>query len=139
MLRLASQADEQLKVQQVTEDEFQGDTISYTFQLDETLAATNLPAWPSLGGQLFSSVTLRYSNTGPRGNYIAVDMQPASGENGVVWETEIGIPSKGSTYYYFEVMLAEPVAFKTLDRNAIAAMDPTTITLARGTQRDKGI
>ena len=32
---------------EVTTDEFQSDTISYTFQLDETLAATNLPAWPS--------------------------------------------------------------------------------------------
>ena len=114
---------------QVTGDEFQGDTISYTFRLDEVLAATNLPAWPSLGTQLFSSVTLRYSNTGPMGDYIAVDMQPASGKDGVVWETEIGIPSSGSTYYYFEVMLAEPVSFTTLDREAIAAMDPTTVSL----------
>ena len=55
-------------------------------------------------------------------------MQPTAGENGVVWETEIGIPSK-STYYYFEVMLAEPVSFTTLDRGEIAVMDPTTITL----------
>ena len=115
---------------QVTGDEFQGDTISYTFRLDEVLAATNLPAWPSLSTQLFSSVTLRYSNSGPMGDYIAVDMQPASGKDGVVWETEIGIPSKGSTYYYFEVMLAEPVSFTTLDREAIAAMDPTTVSLA---------
>ena len=116
---------------EVTTDEFQADTISYTFSLDETLAATNLPAWPSLGSQLFSSVTLRYSNTGPKEeNYIAVDMQPTSGDDGVVWEAEIGIPSKGSTYYYFEVMLAEPVSFMTLDREAIAAMDPLTVTLA---------
>ena len=116
---------------EITSDEFQADTIPYTFSLDETLAATNLPAWPNLGSQLFSSVTLRYSNTGPKEqNYIAVDMQPTSGNNGVVWEAEIGIPSKGSTYYYFEVMLAEPVEFMTLDREAIAAMDPTTVTLA---------
>ena len=116
---------------EITSDEFQADTIPYTFSLDETLAATNLPAWPNLGSQLFSSVTLRYSNTGPKEqNYIAVDMQPTSGKNGVVWEAEIGIPSKGSTYYYFEVMLAEPVKFMTLDREAIAAMDPTTVTLA---------
>ncbi len=115
---------------EVTMAEFQSDTISYTFQLDETLAATNLPAWPSLGAQLFSSVTLRYSNTGPQGDYIAVDMQPTTGKNGVVWESEIGIPPKGSTYYYFEVMLTEPVSFTTLDREAIAAMDPTTVSLA---------
>ena len=116
---------------EITTDEFQGETIGYTFRLEETLAATNLPAWPSLGAQLFSSVTLRYSNTGPTADdYIAVDMQPMAGTNGVVWESEIGIPSKGSTYYYFEVVLAEPVSFTTLDREAIAAMDPLTVSLA---------
>ena len=115
---------------EITTDEFQGDTIDYTFRLDEALAATNLPAWPSLGAQLFSSVTLRYSNTGPMGDYIAVDMQPMAGADGVVWEASIGIPSKGSTYYYFEVKLAEPVSFTTLDREAIAAMDPLTVSLA---------
>ncbi len=115
---------------EITTEQFQGDTISYTFRLDETLAATNLPAWPSLDAQLFSSVTLRYSNTGPMGDYIAVDMQPMAGTDGVVWETEIGIPFRGSTYYYFEVVLTEPVEFTTLDREAIAAMDPTTVSLA---------
>ena len=48
---------------------------------------------------------------------------------GVVWEAEIGIPP-GTTYYYFQVMLAEPISFETLDREAIAAMDPNTVTLA---------
>ena len=48
----------------------------------------------------------------------------------VLLGTEIGIPSSGSTYYYFEVMLAEPVSFTTLDREAIATMDPTTVSLA---------
>ncbi len=115
---------------QVTPDEFQADTIPYTFRLDESLAATNLPAWPGLSAQLFSSVTLRVSKTGSMGDYIAVDMQPTSGHNGVVWETEVGIPPGRSTYYYFEVMLTEPVSFTTLDRHAFAAMDPTTITLA---------
>ena len=52
---------------EVTPDEFQADTIPYTFRLEEALAATNLPAWPSLNTQLFSSVTLRYSNTGSIG------------------------------------------------------------------------
>ena len=46
---------------EITPDELQGDTIPYTFRLDEVLAATNLPAWPSLDTQLFSRVTLRYS------------------------------------------------------------------------------
>ena len=115
---------------QVTSDEFQADTIPYTFRLEETLAATNLPAWPSLDTQLFSGVVLRYSQTGVAGDYIAVDMQSAAGKDGVVWKTAIGIPLGVSTYYYFEVTLAEPVSFTTLDREALAAMDPTTITFA---------
>ncbi len=123
---------------EITTDEFQGDTIDYTFRLDESLAATNLPAWPSLAGQLFSSVTLRYSNTGPTGDYIAVDMQPMLGANGVVWETSIGIPRRGSTYYYFQVVLTEPVSFTTLDREAIAAMDPTTVSLAEVLSATRG-
>ena len=113
----------------VTMEELGADTIPYTFRLEETLAATNLPAWPDLNAQLFSSVTLRYSNAGLMADYIAVDMQPVSGENGVVWETTFGIP-RGSTYYYFEVVLAEPLNFTALDRDAIAALDPTTVTLA---------
>ena len=115
---------------QVTSDAFQADTIPYTFRLEETLAATNLPAWPSLDTQLFSGVVLRYSQTGLTGDYIAVDMQSAAGKDGVVWKTEIGIPLGVSTYYYFEVTLAEPVSFTTLDREALAAMDPTTLTFA---------
>ena len=114
---------------EVTPEEFQADTIPYTFRLEETLAATNLPAWPSLNAQLFSSVTLRHLDT-LMGEYYSVDMQPVSGENGVVWETTLGIPPSGSTYYYFEVVLAEPLTFTALDRDAIAALDPTTVTLA---------
>ena len=115
---------------EVTTDEFQADTIPYTFRLEETLAATNLPAWPSLSTALFSDVRLRYSTTRSTGDehYASIAMEPMVGENGVVWEKEIGIPP-GSTYYFFEVVLAEPVTFKTLDREAIAAMDPTTISL----------
>ena len=40
-------------------------SIPYTFRLEETLAATNLPAWPGLNAQLFSEVRLRYSFEGP--------------------------------------------------------------------------
>ncbi|MCG9130453.1 hypothetical protein J5I95_02125 [Candidatus Poribacteria bacterium] len=111
--------------------ELGADTIDYTFRLEETLAATNLPAWPDLDAQLFSGVTLRYSNTGSMNDdYIGVTMQPVPGENGVVWEAKLGIPAGRSTYYYFEVMLAEPLTFTALDRDAIAALDPTTATLA---------
>ena len=37
---------------EVTSDELQMDTMRYTFRLEEALAATNLPAWPSLQTQL---------------------------------------------------------------------------------------
>ena len=107
---------------QITSAAFGADTFPYTFRLEETLAATNLPAWPGLDSQLFSNVVLRYSQTGLTGDYIAVEMQPATGaDGGVVWETEIGITA-GSTYYYFEVMLAEPVTLEVLDREKIAAI-----------------
>ena len=106
--------------QRITPDEFQADTIPYTFRLEERLAATNLPAWPDLGNQLFSGVVLRYSQTGLDGDYIAVDMDPVPGDNGVVWESEIGILPKGSTYYYFEVTLAEPVKLEIINRDALA-------------------
>ena len=69
----------------------------------------------------------------PTEGYFSADMMATSGQDGVVWETEIHIPPGGSIYYYFEVMLAEPVSFTTLDREAIAdmlAMDPTTVSLA---------
>ena len=119
-----------VEAQQVTPDEFQADTVPYTFRLEETLAATNLPAWPGLDdAQLFSEVALRYSHTGVEGDYIDVAMDPMVGEKGVVWEKEIGIPTGTTTYYYFAVTLAEPVEFKTIDRKAVASMDPTTVTL----------
>ena len=116
---------------QVTPGEFQADTIPYTFRLEETLAATNLPAWPSLDTGLFSNVVLRYSQTSLTGDYIAVDMQPMVGENGVVWETEIGIPLGVSTYYYFEVTLAEPVELTTFSREKLAeiSQNPHTVSL----------
>ena len=116
---------------QVTSDEFQADTFRYTFRLEETLAATNLPAWPSLDTQLFSGVVLRYSQTGLTGDYIAVDMQSMVGENGVVWETDIGIPLGVSTYYYFEVTLAEPVELTTFSREKLAeiSQDPHNVSL----------
>ena len=116
----------------VTSDEFQADTIPYTFRLEETLAATNLPAWPSLDTQLFFGVDLRYSQTGLKGDYLSVPMQSMVGKDGVVWETEIGIPLGTSIYYFFEVTLLEPVKFETLSREKLAEIfkDPHTMSLA---------
>ena len=114
-------------------DEFQADTFDYTFRLEETLAATHLPAWADLeNGQLFSSVTLRWSKEQYAQSYESVRMDAVPGKDGrVVWESpEIGIPpDRGSTFYYFEVVLAEPLSFTTLDRVAIEELDPTTVTL----------
>ncbi|MCY3741274.1 MAG: Ig-like domain-containing protein [Candidatus Poribacteria bacterium] len=109
------------------------DTIPYTFRLEETLAATNLPAWPGLDNtQLFSEVRLRYSTNGPNPEegYFSKVMTPTDTGNGVVWEESFGIPTSGSVYYFFEVELIDPLYFTTLDRDAIAALDPTTVTLA---------
>ena len=73
MLHLISQAadraTEPSKQKKITPGEFQADTFTYTFRLEETLAAANLPAWPSLDTQLFSAVDLRYSQTGEEGTY----------------------------------------------------------------------
>ncbi len=108
---------------------FQQDTIPYTFSLDETLAAMNLPAWPNANfdNQLFSGVVLRYSQTGIDGEYIAVDMDPVQSEKGVVWESEIGIPPPkeerdpaANIYYYFEVTLAEPVMLELINPEALS-------------------
>ena len=114
-------------------DEFQADTIPYTFRLEETLAATHLPAWADLeNGQLFSSVTLRWSKEQYAPHYESVRMDRVPGKDSrVVWESpEIGIPpDRGSTFYYFVVELAEPLSFTTLDRDKIAELDPTTVTL----------
>ena len=106
------------------------DSIPYTFRLEETLAATNLPAWPGLNAQLFSDVTLRYSFEGPmpEGGYASAPMTSSDTGNGVVWTTnELGIPRGGGVYYYFEVDLAEPLLFSTLARDAV--IDWKTATL----------
>ena len=113
-------------------DEFQADTILYTFRLEETLAATNLPAWPGLdNAQLFSDVKIRFSTKGPmpEEGYFSDDMTPKNTDNGVVWEKQLGIPASGTVYYYFEVVLAEPLLFTALDREALFSLDPTTVTL----------
>ena len=117
---------------EITMDEFQANTIPYTFRLEETLAATHLPAWSDLeNGRLFSSVTLRWHADPFAPIYNGSEMNPVPGKNGgTVWEVKLGIPpDRGSTYYYFEVVLAKPLQFTTLDRNAIADLDPTTVTL----------
>ena len=117
----------------VTPGELGTDTIPYTFRLEESLAATNLPAWPSLDAQLFSGVNLRYSQTGIRGPYLSVPMHSMHGKNGVVWETEgLGIPTGTSVYYYFDVTLADPVKFETLSREKLVEIfeDPHTVSLA---------
>ncbi len=109
---------------------FQQDTIPYTFRLEETLAATNLPAWPdaNFDSQIFSGVVLRYSQTGIDGEYFSEDMDPVQTEKGVVWESEIGIqPPKAAgspasnIYYYFEVTLAEPVTLEIINPEALGA------------------
>ena len=122
---------EKVDATRITPLVFQQDTIPYTFRLEETLAATNLPALPDAdfgGNKIFSGVVLRYSQTGKDGEYISVDMDPVHGERGVVWESEIGIPPPkeardlaANVYYYFEVTLSEPVTLEIINPEALGA------------------
>ena len=120
---------------EVTMDEFQADTFQYTFQLEETLAAANLPAWPgSMTTPLFKSVDLRWHTDMNAPIYEREPMNAVTQLDGTtVWEFTEDIPAdRVSTYYYFEVTLKEPVHFKTLDREAVAKMleeKPDTISL----------
>ena len=116
---------------EVTLEEFQADTYQYTFRLEETLAATNLPAWPALNTSLFSGVSLRWATELDAPIYESERMVPVTKADGTtVWEFEADIPAdRGSIYYYFEVTLAEPVHFRTLDREALIALDAETVTV----------
>ena len=110
----------------ITSAEFQADTIPYTFRLEETLAATNLPAWPDSDNQftpIFSGVALRYSKTGLDGDYISVPMEigDVQREKGIVWEFDLGINPGENVYYFFEVTLDEPLTLKVINPEALAA------------------
>ncbi len=99
---------------------FQADTIPYTFKLEETLAATNLPAWPDSGLQIFSEVVLRFSQEGLEGNYISLQMVEHHEDKGVVWKRDdVGIIPGRNVYYYFEVTLKEPVYLDIIDPIAL--------------------
>ena len=111
---------EKKRGQRIAPEIFQSDTIPYTFQLEETLAATNLPAWPALQNQIFSEVVLRYSQEGLDEQYIALQMNPVPTDKGVVWEGDVGIIPGRNVYYYFEVTLAEPVKLEIVNREALA-------------------
>ena len=98
-------------------------TISHTFQLDESLAATNLPAWPTSTTGLFSGVNLWYSYDRLEGYEMVPMMASADAAGGVVWETAVeGIPLGNNVYYYFEVTLYEPVALDILSRYKLLAL-----------------
>ena len=99
------------------------ETVSHTFQLDESLAASNLPAWPTSTTGLFSGVNLWYSNDRLEGYQMVPMMASADAAGGVVWETEVpDIPLGNNVYYYFEVTLYEPVALDILQRSKLLAL-----------------
>ena len=99
------------------------ETVSHTFQLDESLAATNLPAWPTSTTGLFSGVNLLYSYE-RLGEYEVKPMTAsADAAGGVVWETAVeDIPLGNNVYYYFEVTLYEPVELDILSRYNLLAL-----------------
>ena len=115
--RLGSQAPVEGK--RISPTEFQADTIPYTFKLEETLAATNLPAWPGSGLQIFSEVVLRYSQEGLDGEYISLQMDPYNEDKGVVWKGDVGIIPGRNVFYYFEVTLTEPVMLSIVNPVAL--------------------
>ena len=129
--------------QKVTKEVIQADSIPYIFRLEETLAATNLPAWPALGegAQLFDSVVLRYSQTGLHGHYAAKTMQMEFQDDGsVVWVTRDVRVLSGNTHYYFEVKLQEPVTLEILDLQALdeAFSNPGQISVGTKTHTITG-
>ena len=98
-------------------------TISHTFQLDESLAATNLPAWPTSTTGLFSGVNLWYSYNRLEGYQMVPMMASADAAGRVVWETAVeDIPLGNNVYYYFEVTLYEPVALDILQRSQLVEL-----------------
>ncbi len=104
------------------------ETVRYTFRLEEALAATNLPAWPALEDnleQLFSDVTLRYSNSGLHGEYSGHPMTADFTENGVVWEVDVDV-TQGNNFYYFDVTLAIPLTLQVLDREQLEILAKET-------------
>ena len=129
--------------QKVTKEVIQADSIPYIFRLEETLAATNLPAWPALGEdtQLFKSVVLRYSQTGLHGHYAAETMQERFQKDGsVVWETRDVRVLPGNTHYYFEVELLKEVTLEILDLQALdeAFSNPGQISVGTKTHTITG-
>ena len=106
-----------------------GEFVNQTFRLEESWAATNLPAWPALEDaleQLFANVTLYHSYKLYDG-YTGYPMQPTFTESGVVWETAIDVTPGNSYYYYQCVELAHPLTLETLDREKLAEMYKASI------------
>ena len=107
----------------ISPTEFQADTIPYTFKLEETLAATNLPASPAPDPdgfpRIFKEVVLRYSQEGLDGEYISLQMDPYDEDKGVVWKGDVGVIPGRNVFYYFEVTLIEPVMLNIVNPVAL--------------------
>ena len=110
------------------------ETLSHTFQLDESLAATNLPAWPTSTTGLFSGVNLWYSYDRLEGYEMEPMTASVDAAGGVVWEKAVeDIPLGNNVYYYFEVILYEPVELDILSRYKLLELsqdlpnDPTEL------------
>ena len=99
------------------------ETVSHTFELDESFAAGHLPAWPTSSTGVFSDVKLRYSYE-RLGDYSEeMPMTPEVTNKGVTWKTAVDdIPLGSNVYYYFEVTLAEPVTLDILSRSKLLAL-----------------
>ena len=99
------------------------ETVSHTFELDESFAAGHLPAWPTSSTGVFSDVKLRYSYERLGAYPGEMPMTPEVTNKGVTWKTAVDdIPLGSNVYYYFEVTLAEPVTLDILSRSKLLAL-----------------
>ena len=105
-----------------------GDTVPYTFQLEEERAILFLPSWGGLNDDrsVFDSVNLMI-------NEQAISMEPNMDTG--IWEAEAPLTPGAKVSYYYQVTLAQPyqVNGKTVD--AWAMPDPREPTSARSRHR----
>ena len=94
----------------------EGVSMPHTFQLEEQLCVTFLPAWPGLrkgSQQVFNSVKLKYAvedlSVSDANSLSSVDyaresiLQPRVIADQVVWETVVEIKPAKTYYYYYQV------------------------------------
>ncbi|HIO81721.1 TPA: PKD domain-containing protein, partial [Candidatus Poribacteria bacterium] len=123
----------------------EGVSMPHTFQLEEQLGVTFLPAWPGLrkgDQQVFNSVKLKYAVknlpvSGDRLNPVDYSreamLQPRVISDQVVWETVVDIKPAKAYYYYYQVELSNPLVLslggKKVDVSNWGLPDPRNLQI----------